>query len=323
MSTSQQLHEIVLQARHGDFIAASERLAPYVMPSPLLAFPGRPGRTLRLKAENLQPLGSFKIRAAFNVLLQAASRRSLSRIATASAGNFAQGLMLAARQLGAQLSVHIPETSAENKRAALRNMGADLFVHSFADWWQILMTRETGAAQDLFIHPVCEPDVIIGNGSIGVELLEQWPEVDTVLIPIGGGGLAAGIALALRSAGRHIRVVGCEIETAAPLSAARAAGRPVPVNRAASFVDGIGSNCVLDEMWPLLRDLIDDVVVVSVEEARAAVRTLAQTNHLVVEGAAAVAFAAARSPDFEGRNVAVILSGGNIDHRVLCEILSS
>ncbi|WP_129649459.1 threonine ammonia-lyase [Peristeroidobacter agariperforans] len=323
MSTTQRLHEIVLQARHADFISASERLAPYVMPSPLIAFPGRPGRTLRLKAENLQPLGSFKIRAAFNVLLQAASRRSLSRIATASAGNFAQGLMLAARQLGAQLSVHIPDTAAENKRAALRNMGANLFVHSFTDWWRILMTRETGAAEELFIHPVCEPDVIIGNGSIGVELLEQWPEVDTVVVPIGGGGLAAGIALALRSAGRRIRIVGCEIETAAPLSAARAAGRPVPVNRAPSFVDGIGSNCVLDEMWPLLRDLIDDVVVVSVEQARAAVRTLAQTNHLVVEGAAAVAFAAASSPDFEARNVAAILSGGNIDHRVLCEILSS
>jgi threonine dehydratase len=323
MSSSQALHEIVLQARHDDFISASRRLAPYVTSSPLLPFHARPGRTLRLKAENLQPLGSFKIRAAFNVLLQAASRRTLSRIATASAGNFAQGLMLAAGQLGAQLSVHLPETAAENKRAALRNMGADLFVHSFNDWWRILMTRETGAAEDLFIHPVCEPDVIIGNGSIGVELLEQWPEVDTVLIPIGGGGLAAGIALALRSAGRRIRIVGCEIETAAPLSAARAAGRPVPVNRAPSFVDGIGSNCVLDEMWPLLRDLIDDVVVVSVEQASAAVRTLAETNHLVVEGAAGVAFAAASSPDFEGRNVAVVLSGGNIDRRVLCEILSS
>lgn len=322
MSTPQRLHEIVLQAQHRDFIAACQRLAPYVTPSPLIPFHGRRGRTLRLKAENLQPLGSFKIRAAFNVLLQAASRRGLSRIATASAGNFAQGLMLAARELGAQLSVHLPDTSAENKRTALRNMGADLFIHPFADWWRILMTRETGAAEDLFIHPVCEPDVIIGNGSIGVELAEQWPEMDTVVIPIGGGGLAAGVALALRSAGRHIRIVGCEIETAAPLSAARAAGHPTNVDRGPCFVDGIGSNCVLDDMWPLLRQLIDDVIVVSVEEARAAVRTLAATNHLVVEGAAAVAFAAACSPSFEGRNVAAILSGGNIDLRVLCGILS-
>jgi threonine dehydratase len=213
--------------------------------------------------------------------------------------------MLAARELGAQLSVHLPDTSAENKRAALRSMGADLFIHSFSDWWRILMTRETGAAEELFIHPVCEPGVIIGNGSIGVELLEQWPE-----------------ALALRAAGRRVRIVGCEIETATPVSAARAAGHPVAVERAPSFVDGIGSNCVLEDMWPLLRELIDDVVVVSVEQARTALRTLATTNHLVVEGAAAVAFAAACSPDFEGRNVVAILSGGNIDSRVLCEILN-
>ena len=322
MSSPQPLHEIVLQARLRDFVAASQRIAPYLTRSPLLPFHGKSGQTLRLKAENLQPLGSFKIRAAFNVLLQAASRCSLSRIATASAGNFAQGLMLAASELGAQLSVHLPDTSAENKRAALRSMGAELFIHSFTDWWRILMTRETGAAEDLFIHPVCEPDVIIGNGSIGVELLEQWPEVDTVVIPIGGGGLATGVALALRAAGRRVRIVGCEIETATPLSAARAAGHPVAVERAPSFVDGIGSNCVLEDMWPLLRELIDDVVVVSVEQARTALRTLATTNHLVVEGAAAVAFAAACSPQFEGRNVVAILSGGNIDSRVLCEILN-
>jgi threonine dehydratase len=321
-ATDTSLAARALAASEADFRAAAARIAPHVLKSPLLPFAAGPSRTIALKAENLQPLGSFKIRAAFNTLLQAADAQPLSGVATASAGNFAQGLTQAAVQLGLPITVHLPDTAAQVKRAALAAMGARTVLHPFADWWRILMTRDVGQSDELFVHPVCEASVIVGNGTIGLELPEQWPQIDTVVVPIGGGGLISGIALCLRALGCRARIIGCEIETAAPVAAARAAGRPVPVERKASFVDGIGSSCVLDDMWPLLRTLLDDVIVVSVEEARAALRTLVTKSHVVVEGAGAVALAAAASPACKGRNVVAVLSGGNLDTEVLRQILA-
>jgi threonine dehydratase len=305
-----------------DFEAAALRIAPFVIRSPLLPLYGCEGREIRLKAENLQQLGSFKIRAAYNALLETDRDLIAGGIATASAGNFAQGLALAARQQGARLTVHAPDTAARVKCEALARLGATVVSHPFNDWWQILTTRQTGEQNGVFVHPVSEPAVLVGNGTIGLELIETWPELDSVVIPIGGGGLAAGIALAIRASGRKVRIIGCEVETAAPLSAAFAAGKPVPIERKPSFIDGIGSNRVLEEMWPLLRELIDEVVVVSLDEAKAGVRALAASNHLIVEGAAAVALAAARSPRCPGRRVAAILSGGNIDVPTFCELVS-
>jgi threonine dehydratase len=186
-----------------------------------------------------------------------------------------------------------------------------------------MSTRDTGRDDGLFIHPVCEPDVIIGNGTIALELAEDWPELDTVVVPVGGGGLISGIALALKGIGHPARIIACEVETAAPLYPAMRSGEPVTVERQASFVDGIGSTRVLDEMWPLLRELVDDVIVVSVNDAEEGVRMATRTSHLVVEGAAGAALAAAMSPHCSGERVAVILSGGNIDPGQLSRILSS
>jgi threonine dehydratase len=197
------------------------------------------------------------------------------------------------------------------KVEAIQRLGARIVAHGFADWWSIVSTRETGANDGIFIHPVCEPGVFIGNGTIGLD--EDWPELDTVFVPFGGGGLASGIALALRALSREVRIVACEIETSTPLTAAIAAGKPVPVERRPSFVDGIGSNSVLNEMWPLVREVIDDVAVVSVLETRAAVRELALNHHLIAEGAGAIALAAALSAHSIGSRVAAIISGGNID----------
>jgi threonine dehydratase len=185
-----------------------------------------------------------------------------------------------------------------------------------------MSTRETGAEDGVFIHPVCESGVILGNGTIGLELAEDWLDLDTVVVPFGGGGLVSGIALALRALSRKVRIVACEIETATPLTAAVAAGGPVRVERRSSFVDGIGSNSVLQEMWPLVHDLVDDVLVVSLAEAKRAVRELASRHHLIAEGAGAVALAAALSPRCEGTHVAAVISGGNIDAAQLCSILA-
>jgi threonine dehydratase len=185
-----------------------------------------------------------------------------------------------------------------------------------------MSTRDTRARDGTFIHPVSEPAVILGNGTIGLELASQWPELDTVVVPYGGGGLASGIALALRSLSRNVRIVACEIETAAPLSLAFDAQAPVRIERQPSFVDGIGSNRVLDEMWPLVRELIDEVLVVTLEEARSAIRELALRHHIIAEGAGAVALAAALSSRCSGAHVVAIISGGNIDPATLCQILN-
>jgi len=311
----------VRNARLQDFVGVAERIRGDIIRTPLL--PCTSGtKTIRLKAECLQPLGSFKIRAAASVL-QTMDPGDLQRgVATASAGNFAQGLGLAARRRGIALTVHAPDSAAKVKLEAIRSLGARVAIHNFADWWSIMTTRETGADDGVFIHPVCEAGVILGNGSIGLELAEDWPEMDKVVIPFGGGGLSSGIALALRALSRKVRIVACEVETSPALAAAFAANAPVRVERHPSFVDGIGSNGVLEEMWPLVKELIDDVVVVTLSEVKAAVRVLALRHHLIAEGAGATALAAALSPRCKGTNVAAVITGGNIDAAVLCPILS-
>ncbi len=303
-----------------DFRQAGAHVAADAIRTPLLAFPATNGRSIRLKCENLQPLGSFKIRsgACAIAMLETEPRA----VATGSAGNFAQGLALAARRRGLPVTVHSPDTAAEVKLAAMRALGADVIQHPFDRWWEILSTRDTGADDGAFIHPVAERGVVLGNGTIGLELAEDWPDIDTVVVPFGGGGLVSGIALALRALGLDVRIVACEAETSTPLAAAFAAGHPVPVKRTASFVDGIGSGSVLEEMWPLLSELVDDVIVVPIADVRAAVRALATHSHLVAEGAGATALGAALSPSCGGRKVAAVISGGNIDAARLAEILA-
>jgi threonine dehydratase len=184
-------------------------------------------------------------------------------------------------------------------------------------------TRETGdAAQGaIFFHPVCERAVIAGAATIGEEIIEDMPDIETVLIPIGGGGLACGIAQAVRRLRPDCRILAVETDTALPLQAALRAGGPVTVERTPSFIDGMGSARVLDAMWPLLERLIDDVFVVSVAEVEEAIRRLAAEHHVIAEGAGAAAFAAAAKVG--AGNVVVIVSGGNLDRSELQRILAS
>jgi threonine dehydratase len=300
----------------GDFRRAARRIRGDAIVSPLLKLD-----YTGLKAECLQPMGSFKVRGAANAIASLPASLLENGIVTASAGNFAQGLALAARRRGLAITVHAPDTAATSKIASLDQLGATIVTHDFAGWWRILSTREAGGAGH-FIHPVAEAGVILGNGSIALEIMRQDPDIETVFVPIGGGGLCAGIALAFRAAGRRVRIIGCEIETSTPLAQARAAGQPVEVDRGPSWVDGIGGRRVLDDMWPLLNTLVDDVVVVSTADAEAAFCRLAREAHLVVEGAGAVAFAAASAaPTSWGRSVAV-LSGGNIDAAVIARLMT-
>ncbi|RMH15885.1 MAG: pyridoxal-phosphate dependent enzyme, partial [Gemmatimonadetes bacterium] len=256
---------------------AAERLEGVALRTPVVALDddlAPEGARVFLKLENLQPIGSFKLRGAGNAMALAGPEALAEGVYTASAGNMAQGVAWNARRMGVPCRVVVPDTAPATKLEALRRLGGEALPRPFDDWWRVLVEHGDPSLPGLFIHPVADPAVIAGNGTIGLELLEQVPEVDTVLVPYGGGGLACGIAAAVQALKPGVRVLAVEVETAAPLTASLAAGRPVTVERRASFVDGIGGRGVLEPMWPLVRELIDGAVVVSVEAIVEAMRAL-------------------------------------------------
>jgi threonine dehydratase len=305
-----------------DVQAARERLAGTVLRTPLvrLELADAPAE-IWLKLENLQPIGSFKLRGAANALLQA-DRAELERgVYTASAGNMAQGVAWMARRLGLPCAVVVPESAPRAKLDALERLGARLVPVPFERWWQVLVEHRYPGLEGLFVHPVSNAAVIAGNGTIGLELLEDLPQVATVLVPYGGGGLSCGIATALRALRPETRVFAAEVETAAPLAASLAAREPRAIEHRASFVDGIGGRAVLAEMWPLARALLAGSRVVTLAEVAAAIRLLATRQHVVAEGAGAAALAAALHGDLGPGPLVCIVSGGNIDPAKLAQIL--
>ncbi|HEY0339385.1 MAG TPA: pyridoxal-phosphate dependent enzyme [Steroidobacteraceae bacterium] len=311
----------VLGLSLSDFQSAARRVAPATVVTPLLPL-ARADGAVRFKAENLQPQGSFKLRAAVNTLGTLSDAELRDGVVTASAGNFGRGLAYAARLRGIPITVHVPDTAPRGKIDALTELGAQVVLQPFAAWWTVMTERGVAGQRGRFIHPVCEVPVIAGNGTIALEIAAQWPEADTVVVPFGGGGMCSGIALAFAALGRSVEVIACEIETSTPLRSALNAGGPVTVTRGPSWVDGIGSTSVLPQMWPIVSTLVHDSMVVSHQDAAAAIRLLAREAHLVVEGAAAVAAAAAMGSRLAGRNVVAVLSGGNIDMPVLARLLN-
>lgn len=318
---SLSISEAAFQLSFKDFEEAAYRISNDVIVTPLLPFECA-DRKLMLKAECLQELGSFKIRAGANAIESANEKDLINGVVTASAGNFGQGVAKAAQNRGLPVHVIVPDTAAKVKVNALLNLGAKVTTVSFSDWWEIMMTRSAGV-DGFFIHPVAELEVIIGNGGIGLEIFSQCPDVDVIVVPFGGGGMISGIALVMKALGKTPLIVACEIESSTPLKSAKSKGKPVKVERGKSWIDGIGSTSVLPEMWPLLDKLVDKVIVVSHLEAERALRSLSSKAHLVSEGAGAVALAAAMKPQFSGKNVVAVISGGNIDPKTYGEILNN
>jgi len=275
-----------------------------------------------LKLENLQPIGSFKIRGAANVLALAGPEALQQGVYTASAGNMAQGVGWMARRLGVPFSVVVPDHAPATKLAAIERLGGSIVKVPFDDWWHVITTHEFEGQSGFFVHPVSDPAVIAGNATIGLELLEDLPDLDAVVVPYGGGGLSSGIASALRALRPEIPVFAAEVATAAPLAAALAAGRPVEVTYTDSFVDGIGSTSVLEDMWPLVSGLLAGSLVAELDEVRAAIRLLVDRNRIVAEGAGATAMAVTLGGAAGGGKVVCIVSGGNIDVTKLMAILS-
>lgn len=276
-----------------------------------------------LKLENLQPIGSFKLRGSGNAI-EMASREMLSDgVFTASAGNMAQGVAWNAKRLGIPCTVVVPDHAPETKLNAIRRLGGSIIKVPFDEWWQVLLTRKFEGCKGLFIHPVSDPPVIAGNGTIGLEILEDLPDVDTVLIPYGGGGLSSGIASAIRALKPATKIFACEVETASPLSVSLQADEPRTVNYTASFVDGIGGKSILAEMWPMVRELLDGSIVMPLNAVASAIRLLAERNHVVAEGAGATPVAAALSGKAGSGKIVCVVSGGNIDPAVFARILNN
>jgi threonine dehydratase len=275
-----------------------------------------------LKLENLQPINSFKIRGATNAIMLAPAAERAKGLVTASAGNMAQGVAWAARELGVPATIAVPEHAPEAKLAAIERLGGRVLKLPYDDWWNTIITSHIDGVDGLFVHPVQDPGVMAGNGTIGLEILEDLPDPDTVVIPYGGGGLTAGIASAIRALRPATKIFTAEPETGAALAAALAAGRPADVDYRASFVDGAGSRRVLDSMWPLVAPLVDRALAIPVGEAAAAVRTLAERARVIAEGAGALAPAAALAGRAGTGKVVCVISGGNINLAKLSEILN-
>ena len=301
--------------------AARERIAPFVVRTPLLRLEAGAGPEVWLKLENLQPIGSFKLRGASNAMAVAGPASLERGVWTASAGNMAQGVAWQARRLGIPCRVVAPDYAPATKLAALERLGAGVVKVPFQEWFEILATRTFRGMEGLFIHPVSDPAVIAGNGTIGLEILDDLPEVDAIVIPYGGGGLSTGIASAVRALRPVTRLYACEVETAAPLAASLAAGEPQRIDYRRSFVDGIGGPFVLEDMWPLVRRLLDGSLVVSIAEVAAAVRTLVERARVVAEGAGAAPVAAALAGRAGAGRIACVVSGGNLDAAKLAVIL--
>ena len=284
--------------------------------------PTPPGVSVWLKLENLQPLGSFKLRSGVNALKCRDPASLRDGVIAPSAGNFGLGLAYAARQMGLAVTIVAPDTAAMAKTDALTALGATVVRIPFEDWWQVLTTRRFEGADGVFFHPVAETEVVAGNATIGAEVAEDLERFDAVVVPFGGGGLISGIGSVMRRLRPSVRMIAAEAETAGPAAAALAAGGPVRVSHAPSFVDGIGSSTLLEEMWPLVRETVDAAVSVSLAEIAAAIRLLATKHHVIAEGAGATSVAAALCGRAGGGDIVCIVSGGNIDASKLGPILA-
>ena len=303
--------------------AARERIAGRVLRTPLVRLEADGGGEIYLKLENLQPIGSFKLRGALNAVLQVDPAELQAGVVTASAGNMGQGVAWAARELGVPCTVVVPESAAETKLAAIERLGGRVVKVPYERWWQAIAESAYPEAPGVFVHPVQDERVMAGNGTIGLEIVEDLPDVDRVLVPFGGGGLSVGIASAVKALRPGTEVSAVEPETGAALTTAFASGEPRPVDYRASFVDGSGAPQVLPAMWARANGLLDGARAVSLDATAAAVRLLASRARVVAEGAGALALAAALEGDRGSEEkVVCVVSGGNIDAPVLAEVLA-
>ena len=302
--------------------AARHRVEGFAIHSPLirLHIDDAPCE-IYLKLENLQPAGSFKVRGARNALEILGPDTLKDGVYTTSSGNMGMALAWNARQLDLPCTVVLPDHAARAKRDAIARYGAEIVSVPYDAWWQALEDHDWPGLEGTFIHPVSDAAVIAGQGTVGFEILEDLPDVDAVIVPFGGGDLCCGIAAAFQAQKPDVEIYACEVDSAAPLEAALRSGQPVDFPFEPSFADGLGGKRVLETVWPLIKELIPESLVVPRQEVAVAVRLLAEAAHVIAEGAGAAPLAAALSGRAGEGKVVCVVSGGNIDAETLARIL--
>lgn len=278
---------------------------------------------IRLKLENLQPTNSYKLRGAVNAVSVLPESARARGVWTISAGNAGQGVAYAARRAGVPCTVVAIETAPASKIARMKALGAALVPVPYAVAWQALQDRAFPGVEGTFIHPFDDDDFITGHATLGLEIVEDVPDVSAVIAAVGGGGLVTGVASAVKALKPHVKVWGAEPETAAPLA------RSFELDCAQtfeewqpSFVDGAGGMSVLPRMWERMRATVDGAMVVSLDETRRALRMIAEQARVIAEGAGALSLAAALTGRAGRGPIVAIVSGGNIDLEKLCGILA-
>jgi len=312
-----------------DIQAAAGAIYDLVVRTPLIrlelpAEPAeRPVTDIFLKLETLQPIGSFKIRGAHNAVRQLTANERRDGVWTVSAGNAGQGVALAARHAGVPCSVMVIDTAPRAKVDAIRRLGATIVSATYDECWQTVEAHGSPRMRGRFVHPFDDDRFIAGNATLGLEILEQLPHVDAIVGAVGGGGLLSGVGSAVRAIKPTTRIIAAEPETAAPLATSLRNGRASRFDGwRASFVDGAGGKSVLPTMWPLLSRLVESSIVVPLADAAVAMTLVANRCHVVMEGAAGCAVAAALSGRIQGTVVAIV-SGGNIDLSTFATLVGS
>jgi threonine dehydratase len=303
---------------------ARKRIADTIVRTPLIRLGlGPEFPDIRLKLENLQPINAYKLRGAANAVAMLTDAERKRGVWTISAGNAGQGVAYAARQAGVPCAVVAIETAPKAKLERMRALGAKLFTVPYSRAWQALEERAFPGIDGTFVHPFDDHNFIAGHGTMGLEILEDAPDVSAVIAAIGGGGLITGVASALKTLKPEVKVFGAEPETAAPAALSFEKGSPQAFkNWQASFVDGAGGQSMFPRMWERMRPLVDGYIVVSLDETRKAMRLLAEKARAIAEGAGALSLAAALTGKAGKGPIVAVVSGGNIDLEKFSELIA-
>lgn len=304
---------------------AGELIRGTVVRTPLIRLElDDPDREIWLKLENLQPINAFKLRGAANAVAHLSDEERRRGVWTISAGNAGQGVAYAARAAGVPCTVVVIETAPATKVDRMRRLGATLVKAPFDQCWEAMESREFPGVEGTFVHPFDDHHFIAGNATIGLEILEDLPDVDTVVAAIGGGGLIAGMAATLKELKPDVNVYGAEPETAAPAAHSFEHREPLEFpDWRSSFVDGAGGRSVFPRMWERMKDVVDGSLVVSLDETRDALRVMADRARVIAEGAGGLPVAAAMNGRAGNGRIVCVVSGGNIDLKLFSEIISS
>ncbi len=309
----------------GEIEQARERIKETVLRTPLVKLDlGADGPDIRLKLENLQPTNAYKIRGGANAVANLSDEARARGVWTISAGNAGQGVAYAARQFGIPCTVVAIETAPHTKLDRMRALGATIVPVSYDQAWVAAETHAFEGLESTFIHPFDNDDFIAGHGTMGLEILEDCPEVRTVICAIGGGGLITGVGSAIKARKPEATMLGAEPETAAPYELSLREGGPRKFAAwQASFVDGAGGKSVTARMWERMRPVTDGTITVALDQTREAMRLIAEKTRTIAEGAGALSLAAALTGRAGEGPIVCVVSGGNIDLAKFAELVTA